>query len=84
MVSYVRFIRFVAFRGTAVATIANEKPAWVDGAKAARILQVPGRRNIVALAERGEIRTRDLPGVRARFCLPDVERLARVGPTIKP
>lgn len=54
-------------------------PEWVDARKAAKILGVPGARNVHRLVKRGLIKTRDLPGVRARFLLADVVRLAADG-----
>ena len=57
-------------------TTCSQPGPWIDGAEAARILFVPGRRNVQILAERGLIRVRDLPGTRARYSRGDVERLA--------
>ena len=58
----------------ACATIQAE---WLDGVEAARVLDVPGPRNIRSLAARGFIGVRVIPGVRAKYRREDVERLAR-------
>lgn len=52
---------------------------WIDARSAAKILRVPGARNVHRLASMGKIKTRDLPGVRARFSRADVEHLASQG-----
>ena len=49
---------------------------WVDARKAAKILGVPGARNVHRLVRSGLIKTRDFPGVRAKFSRADVESLA--------
>ncbi len=54
-----------------------DRTPWIDGAEAARILEVADARNVRRLAERGLVAVRNLPGTRARFSRQDVERLAR-------
>jgi hypothetical protein len=49
---------------------------WLDACEAARVLDVPGPRNIRSLAARGLIGIRSLPGVRSIYRRVDVERLA--------
>lgn len=66
----------------AVATVQSGS-AWLEGREAARLLDVPGPRNVAKLAARGLITKRDLPGVRARYSRADVERLAAEPVSVK-
>lgn len=52
---------------------------WLDARYAAKLLGVPGARNVKRLVDEGLIKTRDLPGVRAKYLRADVERLAGAG-----
>lgn len=79
MVTFERFAHSVHFGDSVMSAAIAPDPEWVDARKAAKILGVPGARNVNLLASRGLITTRDLPGVRARFLLADVERLVADG-----
>jgi hypothetical protein len=50
---------------------------WVDATAAAKLLPGVNRQAVARLAAKGLIRVRALPGIRARFCRADVERIAR-------
>jgi hypothetical protein len=63
------------------AAVSNSE--WIDARTAAKILGVPGARNVQRLAERGMITTRDLPGVRAIYSRVDVEGLTAKHPAEK-
>jgi hypothetical protein len=62
-----------------MATVTEPTPdVYVDAATGARVLGPDvTRHNVRQLAKRGLIGTRTIPGVRNRFKLADIERLAR-------
>jgi hypothetical protein len=59
-----------------MSTIQQTEHRWMNRQRVAEALDVPAG-SVPALAAKGLIRTRDLPGIRAIYSAEDVARLAR-------
>jgi hypothetical protein len=62
-----------------MATAQAQAPAspWIDAKTAAALLRVPSTRNVVQMADAGQITTMHPPGSRRLYLQSDVARIAR-------
>jgi hypothetical protein len=79
MVLSERIVCFAHFGDFVMSAVNAPDSDWIDARTAAKILGVPGARNVLRLVRSRLIQTRNLPGVRAKYRRADVERLAAEG-----